>query len=149
MRSVPPVLRWAGHGAPPDQHVDLYEAVKYDTRLHGTRFIITEFAAATLGSGLLGGFEVFRLDRTLPTVLTGLWFLGVSLNSLAVVALARHATRHGMAAQLGERRLQLSAMALIGLLLVPAAIAIFTARRWATGALTRRPAVDRPRTEQN
>src|SRR5581483_8040410 len=111
MRSVPPVLRWAGHGAPPDQHVDLYEAVKYDTRLHGTRFIITEFAAATLGSGLLGGFEVFRLDRTLPTVLTGLWFLGVSLNSLAVVALARHATRHGMAAQLGARRLQLSAMA--------------------------------------
>jgi|SRR5579871_3164720 len=116
--------------------VDLYEAVKYDMRLHGPRVIIAEFAAATVVAGLLAAFEALRPDRTATLALSALWFAGFALNSLAVVALAMHARRGPLGSSLREHRLHLHALALVVLLLVPAAVALAALAQWLAGDLS-------------
>src|SRR5215471_14415121 len=96
-------------------YVNVYEAVRYDVQLHGARFIVLEFAAATLLAAALAIFELFRADASWSSVLAGLWFAGFAVNSLAVVLLARRATRLGTGARVRSRRLHLYALELVAL----------------------------------
>jgi hypothetical protein len=104
--------------------VDVYEAVKYDVRLHGARFITLEFAAAALIAGALAIFEVVRAAASGASVPMALWFAGFALNSLAVVLLARTAGRDGTEARVSQRWLHLYALELIVMLLLPGAVAL-------------------------
>jgi hypothetical protein len=113
--------------------VDLFEAVKYDIRLHGFRFITLEFELVGIGAAALAGLELLHAPSGQMPLLGGIWFLGVALNCLAIVLLARQAQRLGAGTALGPRRVQWYALQLVVLLLVPPAVAIVALYQWRAG----------------
>jgi hypothetical protein len=118
-------------------YVDLYEAVKYDVRLHGARFITLEFAAATALAIGLTILELTRAAAATESLIAGLWFAGFGLNSLAVTLLARHAGRTGTQSEVSERRVQFFALGLVVMLLIPALVAALSLLQWRRGDLDR------------
>jgi hypothetical protein len=107
-----------------NRYVDVYEAVRYDVRLHGARFIIVEFAIATLIAAALAIVESVRAASSASSLLIALWFAGFALNSLAVVLLARNAARGGTTPPPRPRLLHLYAIELIVMLLIPGSVAL-------------------------
>jgi hypothetical protein len=109
---------------PGRRYVDVYEAVKYDVRLHGARFIAIEFGVV----GLIAlGIVVAKLvqgDFSTAGIEAIIFFAGFALNCLAVVLLVRRAARLGTRTNVVERRLHLFAAGLVVLLLVPGAVAL-------------------------
>jgi hypothetical protein len=115
--------------------VNIFEAVKYDIRLHGARFIILEFMLVGLGAFGLAIVELLHAAYGMFPLLGGVWFLSFALNCLAVVLLARHVQRFGTSTVLSDRRLQLYALELIVMLLIPLAVAVVVMIQWRSGDL--------------
>jgi hypothetical protein len=115
------------------RRIDLYEAVKYDIRLHSARFIILEFALAGLGALALTVVELLHGGNGGPPLLGGLWFLSFALNCLAVVLLGLHVRRFGTGTVYSDRRLQLYALELIVMLLIPLAVLLAALVQWRAG----------------
>jgi hypothetical protein len=104
------------------RRINLFEAVKYDIRLHGSRFIILEFALVGFGALALAVVELVHSIRGGLPLLGGLYFLSFALNCLAVVLLALRVKRTGTGTVYGDRRLHLYALQLIVMLLIPLAV---------------------------
>jgi hypothetical protein len=117
------------------RHIDVFEAIKYDIRLHGARFIILEFALVGLGALVLAGVEFLRAGNGLLPLLGGLWFLGFALNCLAVVLLALQVRHTGTDTFHSGRRLHLYAVQLIVMLLIPLAVLLAALAQWHAGDL--------------
>lgn len=117
----------------PQHRIDLFEAVKYDLRLHGFRFITVEFVAAGLGACALAAVELAHAGRGGAPLWGGIWFLTVAVNCLAVVVLIRQAHRLGAGTVLHMRRVQLHALQLVVLLLLPLGVALALAWQWHAG----------------
>lgn len=113
--------------------IDLFEAVKYDVRLHGSRFIILEFAAVGVGALVLAIVEFLHAGNGVLPLLGGIWFLCFALNCLAVAMLGVQVRRTGTATTYSDRRLHLYAAQLIVLLLVPLAVAAAAVIQWRRG----------------
>jgi len=122
------------------RRVDLFEAVKYDIRLHGARFITLEFALVGLGAFALAVLELAHRAGGPLAVLSGVWFLTFALNCLAVVLLARQVRRTGTATVFSDRRLHLYALQLVVMLLIPLAVALAALRQWRAGDFHAGPA---------
>jgi hypothetical protein len=120
------------HARPP-RRIDLYEAVKYDIRLHGFRFIVTEFALATAGAFAVAVVEFAHSAHGGSPLWGGLWFLSVGLNTSAVVVMALAVRATAADTTLGDRRLHLYALQLTVLLLVPCAVVLVALRQWRAG----------------
>lgn len=115
------------------RRIDLYEAVKYDIRLHGFRFILLEFLMAGLGAIALASVEFLHAGRGSLPVVGGVWFLGVALNCGAVVFLALQTRRTGTSTRFGDRRLHVYALELVVMLLIPLAVALAALQQWRAG----------------
>jgi hypothetical protein len=117
------------------RYLNIFEAVKYDVRLHGARFIIVEFAAAVLIALALMSVKLVQIPNSLSSLMTALWFAGVALNGIAVILLAWHTSRTGLEPGFVLRRVQLYTVELIVLLLIPCAVALATLLQWRSGDL--------------
>lgn len=115
--------------------IDLFEAVKYDIRLHGHRFIILEFGLVGLGALGLAIVELLNAPNGMLLALSAVWFLGFALNCLGVVFLALQVHRTGTGTAYGDRRLHLYALQLIALLLIPFAVVVAAGVQWRRGDL--------------
>ena len=117
------------------RRIDLFEAVKYDIRLHGSRFISVEFGLAGAGALALTAVEFAHArDGPLHWV-SGLWFLSFALNCLAVVVLGVQVRRTGTATVYSDRQLHLYVVQLIIMLLIPLAIVAAVLVQWRRGDL--------------
>ena len=112
------------------RRIDLFEAVKYDIRLHGFRLIAAEFALAGLGGLAVTIVEFLHASHGGAPLLGGLWFLSVAINCVAVVFLAIRVRRTGTSTQFSDRRLHLYVLELVVMLLIPLAVALVALQQW-------------------
>lgn len=123
------------------RRIDLYEAVKYDIRLHGFRFIAAEFALAGLGALAITAVELLHASHGGAPLLGGIWFLSVALNCFAVLFLALKVRETGTSTRFSDRRLHVYALELVVMLLIPLAVVLAALLQWHAGDLRAHPRI--------